>query len=58
MLASFFKGVYTDDGCSDDEFLFITERYCLTDLINGLASPCDYGLTRSPWIVGLLVQVL
>ena len=28
MLTSIFKGVYTDDGCSDDKFLFITERLC------------------------------
>ena len=58
MLTSFFKGVFTDDGCSDDDFLFIAERYRLTDLINGLASPCDCGLTRSPWIIESLVQVL
>ena len=49
--------VYADSTCVEDEFLFITERHCLEDLIKGLASPCDCGLTKSPWLVESMVQV-
>ena len=52
----FLAGVYTENESANDELLFITERHCLSDLINGVSTPCNCG-TRNPWVLESAVQV-
>ena len=48
-----FKG----NDSQDDEKVFLTERHCFSDLLEGVTSPCICGMTRKAWMVESLVQV-
>ena len=50
-------GVYVDDECPEDQAMFVTEKCCFTDLVNGLSSPCLCGLTMKPWQFESVTQV-
>ena len=52
-----FTGIFTGDETQDDSKLFLCERHCFTDLLQGLGTPCSCGLSNKPWIVESLVQV-
>lgn len=41
----------------EDQALFVTERCCFSDLVEGLSSPCPCGLTTKPWAVESVMQV-
>ena len=46
-----------DNGSQDDEKVFLTERHCFSDLLEGVTSTCTCGMTRKAWMVESLVQV-
>ena len=48
--------MYGGDDKTDDSKLFICERYALTDLLQGLKSPCSCGMSSSPWALESTVQ--
>ena len=54
-------GVYVSDENHEDQALFVTERCCFSDLVEGLSSPlsspCPCGLTVKPWAAKSVVQV-
>lgn len=50
-------GIYTGSSNLKEEAAFLTERYCLTDLVQGLKTPCPCGRTCNPWAVESIVQV-
>ena len=50
-------GVYVGDEHHEDETLFLTERCCFSDLVEGLSSACPCGLTIKPWAVKSVIQV-
>lgn len=50
-------GVYVRDEHHEDQALFVTERCCFSDLVEGLSSPCPCGLTTKPWAVESVMQV-
>lgn len=50
-------GVYISDEHPEDQALFVTERCCFTDLVEGLSSPCPCGLTIRPWALESVMQV-
>ena len=50
-------GMYTDDDDTDDSSLFICERYALTDLLDGLKTPCTCGMAKNPWMLDSTIQV-
>ena len=45
------------DDHPEDQALFVTERCCLSNLVEGLASPCPCGLTIKPWALESVIQV-
>ena len=45
------------DDHPEDQALFVTERCCLSNLVEGLASPCPCGLTIKPWALESDIQV-
>jgi hypothetical protein len=60
LLACLFKwcsGVYVGDECPEDRAMFVTEKCCFTDLVNGLSSPCLCGQTMKPWQLESVTQV-
>ena len=60
LLACSFKwclGVYAGDKCPEDQAIFVTEKCCFADLVNGLSSPCLCGLTMKPWELESVTQV-
>ena len=50
-------GMYTDGASSEEQSLFITERYCFSDLVEGLSTQCSCGKTSAPWVLELVVQI-
>ena len=50
-------GVYISDKHPEDQALFVTERCCFSDLVEGLSSPCPCGLTIKPWALESVMQV-
>ena len=50
-------GVYISDEHCEDQALFVTERCCFSDLVEGLSSPCPCGLTVKPWALEAVMQV-
>ena len=50
-------GVYISDEHPEDQALFVTERCCFSDLVEGLSSPCPCGLTIKPWALESVMQV-
>ena len=50
-------GVYTGDSAPTDSKLFICEYHTLTDLLDGMKSPCGCGMSTHPWIIDSSVQV-
>ena len=50
-------GVYAGDSTSTDSQLFICEYHALTDLLNGMKTPCTCGVSTHLWIIDSLVQV-
>ena len=50
-------GVYISDENPEDQDLFVTEKCCFFDLVEGLSSPCPCGLTMKPWALESVVQV-
>ena len=49
--------MYIRDTDPEDGACFVTERNCLSDLMDGLASPCPCGMTNNPWLLESVVQV-
>ena len=49
--------VYISDELCEDQALFVTERCCFSDLVEGLSSPCPCGLTIKPWALESVTQV-
>ena len=47
--------IYTSDGISDDESLFITEKHCCQDLMLGLGTPFPCGMVRNIWALESVV---
>ena len=47
-------GVYTGDSAPADSHLFI---HTLTDLLDGMKTPCACGMSSHPWIIDSSVQV-
>ena len=45
-------GIYTGDVSSKEVGLFVAERGCFSNLLQGLYTPCSCGLTFNPWRVG------
>ena len=37
-------GMYKDDSSSDGQSFFVAEKHCFTDLVKGLATPCQCGV--------------
>lgn len=56
-LSKWYSGVYVGDECPEDQVMFVTEKCCFTDLVNGLSSPCLCGLTMKPWQLESVTQV-
>ena len=50
-------GVYISDDHPEDQALFVSERCCFSDLVEGLSSPCPCGLTMKPWAPESFIQV-
>ena len=55
----FFLGVFVGNVGQnrEDEASFLTERYCLDDLLEGLKSPCPCGISHNAWQLNSVVQV-
>ena len=49
--------MYTGDDNSDDSSLFICEQYALTELLDGLKTPCTCGMAKNPWTLDSTIQV-
>ena len=49
--------MYNGNDSPDDEAMFLTERHCFFDLLEGVASVCDCGLSLKPWVLESVVQV-
>ena len=49
--------MFTGNETPVDEFAFLSERYCLSDLVVGLRTPCPCGRTNNPWNMESVVQV-
>ena len=56
-LAGCFVGIFIGDSAPTDSKLFICEYHALTDLIDGLKTPCTFGMSGHPWIMDSVVQV-
>ena len=50
-------GMYTDGVSSEEQSLFIIERHCFSDLVEGLSTQCPCGKTSAPWVLESVVQV-
>ena len=50
-------GVYVGDKCPEDQAMFVAEKCCFADLVNGLSSPCLCGLTMKLWELESVTQV-
>ena len=55
-MKSFVIGMYVHDTVPEDGTCFVTERHCLSYLMDGLASPCPCGMTNNPWVLSLLFR--
>ena len=44
-------GIYTGDVSSEEGGLFVVEKGCFSDLLEGLYTPCSCGLVFNPWRV-------
>ena len=49
--------MYVGDEHPEDQAMFVSEKCCFTDLVNGLSSPCLCGLTMKPWQLESVTQV-
>ena len=49
--------MHVGDPKLEDEAAFLTERYCLTDLVDGLKTSCPCGISCNPWMMQSAVQV-
>ena len=49
--------IFIGDSAPTDSKLFICEYHALTDLIDGLKTPCTCGMSSHPWIMDSVVQV-
>ena len=56
-LSKWYSGVYVGDEHPEDQAMFVSEKCCFTDLVNGLSSPCLCGLTMKPWQLESVTQV-
>ena len=45
------------DESPEDQAMLVTEKCCFRDLVDGLSSPCQCGLTMRPWQLESLTQV-
>lgn len=54
---NYFVGVYVGDNSPEDQSLFVTERCCFSDLLDGLSSLCPCGMTIMPWALESVIQV-
>ena len=45
-----------DDDPQDQE-IFLTERHCLADLLDGLISPCVCGRSKNVWAISDYLQL-
>ena len=52
-----FTHVYVGDESPEDQAMLVTEKCCFRDLVDGLSSPCQCGLTMRPWQLESLTQV-
>ena len=53
-----YLGIYVGVGPTpEDEAAFLTERHCLTDLLEGMKSPCPCGISHNAWTLSSVVQV-
>ncbi len=50
-------GVYIGNEYPEEEGMFITERHCFSDLLEGVTSPCPCGMTHKAWMLESLKQV-
>ena len=55
---NFLLGVFVgnDSPNHEDEAAFLTERHCLTDLLEGLKLPCPCGISHNAWALSTVVQ--
>ena len=45
---------YTGDSAPTDSHHFICEYHTLTDLLDGMKTPCACGMSTHPWIIDFL----
>ena len=50
-------GIYTADTTPADSKLFIGEYHALSDLLDGLKTPCSCGMSSHPWVMESVIQV-
>ena len=50
-------GVYTGDSAHTDSHPFICEYHTLTDLLDGMKTPCACGMSTHPLIIDSSIQV-
>ena len=50
-------GIYVGTSAPDQETCFLTERYCLQDLLKGLETPCPCGKSCNAWKCSSVLQV-
>ena len=50
-------GIYTADTTPTDSKLFIGEYHALSDLLDGLKTPCSCGMSSHPWVMESVIQV-
>ena len=50
-------GMYAGDSHVDDSKLFICGRHALSDLREGLKTPCVCGMASNPWTMDSTIQV-
>ena len=56
-LTVLFIGIYTGNTNQEEEAAFLTERFCFSDLLEGLKSPCPCGISNNAWVLSSLLQV-
>ena len=49
--------MYVGDKSPDEQGMFVAEKHCFTDLLEGLTSACPCGMTTKAWMLESVVQV-